>query len=260
MLKWPGKVSGARGDSALSVSGGGSPGHPRDSRTRRAKARWPRPRTGPSVRHARGDRRGYPARGVASSTGTTVGTGVPHVSSVSPCPSCVILCVLPRLPSSYDRVLPIPCSLSPRVTPVSLLPSPCPLSPVFLPCPSKSSCPHCVPHVATCVPHPSCVLCPSVSPVYSPCPLCLRVSHPVSSHCSSCPLSRPAPSPSHPTFSVSHSPPCPSCHPVPPVPSLSQLHFSFPEATAASAFGVWVTPPNTHGETELGGPPPLSWP
>ncbi|XP_068889488.1 interferon regulatory factor 5 isoform X3 [Aphelocoma coerulescens] len=104
----------------------------------------------------------------------------------------------------------------------------CPLSPCV-------ACPLCTP-LSTCV-HVSPILCPPLVP-HVPVP---HVPHPVSS------VPRPPRLPHVP------HPLCPTVPPVPPVPSPSQLHFSFPEATAASAFGLWVTPPTPTGETEPGG-------
>lgn len=103
---------------------------------------------------------------------------------------------------------------------------PPPFSPVSFPCPSRSSCPHCVPP------------CRSVWPPSLVCPL----SPPLVPHIP-CPIS-----PLSPSGPLRH----PSCPLIPAVPSLSQLRFSFPEATAASAFGVWVTPHNAHAGARAG--------
>lgn len=171
--------------------------------------------------------------GFCDPTATTVGTSRVSVSSVSPHPSCVTPCALPclcvpRPRSSYERVLPIPCPLMSPLCPFSLLRGPClPWVSHVPPCPRVLTV---SPLVAMC---PSLLVCP-LSPACSPCP-----PHPLSSPCPSCPCP------------VS---PCPPMSAVPRVPSPSQLHFSFPEATAASAFGVWVTPPlHPRGRQSSGG-------
>lgn len=159
---------------------------------------------------------------------------VPPIPRVSPAVFC---------PVSVSPVPPHPVTVSPPSNvPVSschpCVPPPFPMSPVSRMFPMSlhvlvsSLCPPMSLHVA---------LIFRVSPV--PCP-----PVPLTSHIPRVPLS-PYPS-------------CPLVLPVPPVPSPSQLHFSFTEATAASAFGVWVTPPTPTLDTELGrgGPHPPCWP